>query len=169
MSGPCSSSSAVASLSATDALAIRVAVPADALRLSQLSAELGYPSSSTEMAQRLARLLSRDDEAVIVATLSGGRVVGWLHGSEQELLESGRRCEIVGLVVDPQHRGRGIGRQLIAAVEQWAMGRGLEQITVRSNILRPESHPFYERLGYLRTKTQHAYRKRLPATEQRSR
>jgi hypothetical protein len=28
-------------------------------------------------------------------------------------------------------------------------------------VVRAESHPFYERLGYLRTKTQHAYRKTL--------
>jgi GNAT superfamily N-acetyltransferase len=63
--------------------------------------------------------------------------------------------------VDPDHRGRGVGRRLVTAVEQWAMTRGLEQMAVRSNIRRAESHPFYERLGYLRTKTQHAYRKRL--------
>ena len=34
-------------------------------------------------------------------------------------------------------------------------------MTVRSNVVRHESHPFYERVGYERTKTQHAYRKRL--------
>jgi hypothetical protein len=34
-------------------------------------------------------------------------------------------------------------------------------MAVRSNVARAESHPFYERLGYVRTKTQHAYRKRL--------
>jgi hypothetical protein len=28
-------------------------------------------------------------------------------------------------------------------------------------VARTESHPFYERLGYARAKTQHAYRKRL--------
>jgi hypothetical protein len=28
-------------------------------------------------------------------------------------------------------------------------------------VLRVESHPFYERLGYARSKTQHAYLKRL--------
>jgi hypothetical protein len=28
-------------------------------------------------------------------------------------------------------------------------------------VTREESHPFYERLGYTRVKTQHAYRKRL--------
>jgi hypothetical protein len=32
---------------------------------------------------------------------------------------------------------------------------------VRSNVVRAESHQFYERLGYARVKTQHAYRKRI--------
>jgi hypothetical protein len=39
--------------------------------------------------------------------------------------------------------------------------RGLGQMAVRSNVDRADSHPFYERLGYVRAKTQHAYRKRL--------
>jgi hypothetical protein len=51
------------------------------------------------MNRRLNSLLGRDDEAIIVAVLPGDQIVGWLHGSEQELLESGRRCEILGLVV----------------------------------------------------------------------
>jgi GNAT superfamily N-acetyltransferase len=145
----------------TEAHTIRSAVPGDAPRLAELSAILGYPASVPAVAQRLGRLLGREAETVFVASLPSGQVVGWLHGSEQELLESGPRCEILGLVVDPDHRGRGVGRRLVAAVEQWAMTRGLEQMAVRSNIRRAESHPFYERLGYLRTKTQHAYRKRL--------
>jgi GNAT superfamily N-acetyltransferase len=96
-----------------------------------------------------------------VAEVPGSRVVGWVHGAEQELLESERRCEILGLVVDAEHRGRGIGRLLVAAVETWAEARGLGLVTVRSNVKRSESHPFYERLGYVKVKTQHAYRKRL--------
>jgi GNAT superfamily N-acetyltransferase len=76
-------------------------------------------------------------------------------------LESERRCEILGLVVDPLQRGTGVGRQLVAQVERWAAARGLHMMTVRSNVLRHESHPFYEHVGYERTKTQHAYRKRL--------
>jgi hypothetical protein len=31
-------------------------------------------------------------------------------------------------------------------------------------VTRQESHPFYERLGYVKAKTQHAYRKSLPLT-----
>ncbi|MEP7325851.1 MAG: GNAT family N-acetyltransferase [Gemmatimonadota bacterium] len=113
------------------------------------------------MADRLLRLLQRAENTILVAILPSGKVVGWLHGSEQELLEAGSRCEILGLVVDPRHRGQGIGRQLVTAVEEWAASRGLDQVSVRSNVTRAESHPFYERLGFVRAKTQHAYRKRI--------
>jgi GNAT superfamily N-acetyltransferase len=124
---------------------------------------LGYPTSREAVAERLERLLRRSGEAVLVAESPSGQVIGWIHGSEQELLESGRHCEILGLVVDPEYQGQGVGRRLVVAVERWAVMRGLEQIAVRSNVLRTDSHPFYERLGYTWTKTQHAYRKPLSA------
>ena len=85
----------------------------------------------------------------------------------QELLESGRRCEILGLVVDEEYRATGIGRSLVERVEQWARSRDLLQMAVRSSVLRLESHPFYERLGYRRVKTQHSYRKELDASSQK--
>lgn len=143
-------------------LTIRRATLGDAPRLAELSGVLGYPAAAEELAERLARLLGRPEETILVAAGPDGRGVGWLHGAEQELLESGRRCEILGLVVDADCRGQGIGRRLVLAVEAWAAERGLELMTVRSNVVRTESHPFYERLGYVRTKTQHAYRKPLP-------
>lgn len=140
---------------------IRRAAGQDAPRLAELSGVLGYPAAAAELGVRLERLLASPQDIVLVAESATGETVGWLHGAEQELLESGRRCEILGLVIDPAHRGQGIGRCLVAAVEAWARARDLKQMTVRSNVVRTESHPFYERLGYARAKTQHAYRKRL--------
>jgi GNAT superfamily N-acetyltransferase len=148
----------------TGALTVRAAILSDAPRLAELSGILGYPVAADAVSQRLERLLRRSEEGILVAELPPGQVVGWVHGSEQELLESGRRCEILGLVVDPEHRGKGVGRRLVMSVEQWAANRGLDQIAVRSNVLRIESHPFYQRLGYVRAKTQHAYRKWLSQT-----
>lgn len=140
---------------------IRTAVPADAPRLAELSGQLGYPIEGAALAATLKRLLARDGEVVLVAELPPGLVVGWLHGAEQELLECGRRCEICGLVVSDGHRGHGVGRRLVKGVEAWAAGRGLDLVSVRSNVVRTEAHPFYERLGFIREKTQHAYRKPL--------
>ena len=141
-------------------LIVRKATRNDAARVAELSATLGYPVTKEAMAQRLDRVLPLGTHTVFVAEVAED-LVGWTHGAEQEMLELGCRCEILGLVVAEGQRGRGTGRRLVEAVEQWARGRGLDQIFVRSNVVRPESHPFYERIGYERYKTQHAYRKQL--------
>lgn len=75
------------------------------------------------------------------------------------LLESGERAELVGLVVRSDARRIGVGKALVLAAEHWASAQGLQTITVRSNIVRAESHPFYESIGYVRKKTQHTYAK----------
>jgi GNAT superfamily N-acetyltransferase len=143
-------------------ITIRRAVPLDASRIAALSEVLGYPVTVDAVAGRLERLRGRREELVLVAEGASGHVVGWVHASEQELVESGRHCEIVGLVVDAGSRGHGAGRGLVSAVEEWARERQIDEVSVRSNVVRTESHPFYGRLGYTRVKTQHAYRKRLP-------
>jgi GNAT superfamily N-acetyltransferase len=55
----------------------------------------------------------------------------------------------------------GVGRNLVGAVESWARDRGIETVSVRSNIVRVEAHPFYQSMGFDRVKTQHAYRKKV--------
>jgi len=145
----------------TEALAVRNATLADDGAIARLSGMLGYPVEVRVVRERLERLLRRADAAVLVAERPGTGVVAWLHAAVLEMLESDRRCEILGLVVDAEHRRTGAGRRLVEAAEHWAREQGLDQAGVRSNVARAESHPFYERLGYTRAKTQHAYRKRL--------
>jgi N-acetylglutamate synthase-like GNAT family acetyltransferase len=138
---------------------IRRATIEDAERIAALSGTLGYPVDPAAIRDRLTRLLASPTDIVLVATMP--EVVGWLHGTDHEFLETGRCCEIVGLVVDGSCRGQGTGRHLVAGVESWAAERGLDRVIVRSNVLRAESHPFYERIGYRRIKTQHVYRKSI--------
>ena len=140
---------------------IRVATSADAGELAQLSGQLGYPADEQVFAARLQRLLDSPVHAVLVAADADGRLAGFIALEQRITLELGERVEIAGLVVDGETRRGGIGRSLVAAAEAWSRDRGLVDVFLRSNVLRPEAHPFYERLGYLRTKTQHAYRKRL--------
>jgi GNAT superfamily N-acetyltransferase len=140
---------------------IRPPTRADTPCLDALVVQLGYPSRADEIRARIERLLSRPDQFLRVAE-AGGSVVAWVHAAEQELFESGQRCEILGLVVDRTRRRSGLGSALVAEVERWASARGLAEVSVRSNVVREESHPFYERLGYARAKTQHVYRKLLP-------
>lgn len=140
---------------------LRPATLADAPRIAALSDALGYPNSPAIIAERLERLLPSASDLILVATMPPDRVIGWVHANAQDLLDSGRRAEILGLVVDPDWQGRGAGRYLVEAVEAWARELGLPTLAVRSNIVRTQSHPFYERIGFKRVKTQHSYRKSL--------
>lgn len=142
-------------------MTLRNAVATDADRLAKLSAELGYPVDPEVIRRRLERLLAKPEHIVLVAESPTNGVVGWIHAAEHDILEVGRFCEILGLVVATGQRGEGVGRRLVEQIEAWATARGLQHVSVRSNVARPESHPFYERIGYARVKTQHAYRKRM--------
>ena len=140
---------------------IRAANIGDAADIARLSAQLGYPADADVFADRLERLLPLPTHALLVCEGDDGRLAGFI-GLEQRLtVEAGDEAEVVGLVVDADARRTGTGRKLIAAAEDWARARGLRELFLRSNIVRPEAHAFYPALGFERSKTQHVYRKAL--------
>lgn len=141
---------------------IRPAGPADAPRLAELSGQLGYPTTPGVIADRLRDIMARPGDAAVFVAIDADRpVAGWVHVGILRLLESPTCGEILGLVVDEKARTGGIGRSLVAAAEQWVRGHGLATVVVRSNVVRTLSHPFYERIGYRRTKSQHYYVREL--------
>ncbi|MGW5723614.1 GNAT family N-acetyltransferase [Amycolatopsis sp. NPDC003865] len=142
---------------------IRPVRAADAPRLAELLAQLGYPAEPETVARRLAVVLASATQQVLVAA-GDTRLAGYA-GVERRpaLLHRDEHAEITGLIVDAAARRAGLGRTLVRAAEQWAARHGLPAIVVRSNVVRPESHPFYEGLGYLRTSTSHSYFKDLTA------
>jgi GNAT superfamily N-acetyltransferase len=97
---------------------------------------------------------------VLVAE-EGAAVVAWIHVYGIHTLESDAHAEIGGLVVDAAHRGRQIGKALVAAAEEWAIQAGYRDIRVRSNVIRERTHRFYEREGYAIVKRQAAFVKDL--------
>lgn len=121
---------------------------------------MGYVTDVSVMRGRLEALTSHPDHRISVME-DGDILHGWIATELRRTLESGERIEIVGLVVDSRFRGTGIGRMLVSDAERWARQHGFTAICVRSNITRDAAHRFYERLGYVRGKTQHFYRKTL--------
>ena len=143
---------------------IRRAVATDAGEIARLTTELGYPASTADIAARLDELLASRSHFIAVAELASN-LAGWVAAERRMLLESGERFEIIGLIVSRDMRRAGVGKALVRTAEDWARATGAEVIHVRSNVTRIESHPFYERLGYFRRKTQHAYAKELRRTD----
>jgi GNAT superfamily N-acetyltransferase len=141
-------------------LKIRRAKSSDVSRIAGLSGELGYPTSAVEMKRRLRRILPKKDHIVLVADL-GGEVIGWLHLSVCDFLESVSFAEINGLIVAERHRSAGAGAKLIEAGKKWALQKKCPLMHVRSNVIRERAHVFYERQGFLHYKTSKIFRKPL--------
>jgi N-acetylglutamate synthase-like GNAT family acetyltransferase len=141
-------------------MTIRDAVLSDSADIAQLTAELGYIADTEAIRGRLSKILGQKDQLVAVA-VSEGNIVGWLQVHTSEVLESGFRAEIVGLIVAERCRRHGVGRRLVQRAEQWAVEIGAEMVVVRSNTKRVESHSFYPALGFPMAKTQAVYRKAL--------
>ena len=142
-------------------LKIRRARTSDAARLAELSGELGYPATREQMEKRLRELRPASRHAVFVADVPGRGVIGWLHASVSNLLESDTRAEVNGLIVGDGHRSSGAGAKLLDAAEQWARDNGCKHVNLRSNVIRERAHLFYLRQGYDHYKTQKAFRKPL--------
>ncbi|MGH8025383.1 MAG: GNAT family N-acetyltransferase [Pseudoxanthomonas sp.] len=132
----------------------------DSAEVARLCTQLGYPTTADEMAARMSVVISAGDRQVFVVE-SGDRLLGWIGIELRTTLETGRKAEIIGLVVDAQARRSGTGKALVDAAENWVRQNGLDALMVRSNTVRLESHPFYEGIGFVRRKSQHVYFKAL--------
>lgn len=138
---------------------VRAARPADAEVIAGLSALLDYPTTATELRQRLAGL-DPAENAVLVAE-EGDVVVGWIHVFRSHRLEEDVFAELGGLIVAPGYRGRGLGRLLMSHGERWARTHGCGKLRVRSHQKREAAHSFYDRVGYRTVKRQRVFDKDL--------
>lgn len=139
---------------------VRPIRPEDAEVAARLSTELGYPVDAPAVLARMRQIARYRNRAVLVACLDG-EVVGWIDLSVEYHLQSEPAALIGGLVVSDAVRGRGIGRQLCVAAEDWARGLGIARLRVRSNVVRERAHAFYLRDGYTRVKTSAVFEKKL--------
>lgn len=141
---------------------IRIARSADAAEIAQLTTQLGYDLTQADAADRLSRVLVRDDQQLFVADVDD-RAVGWMHVVLVEYVDAEAFVLIAGLVVDRNHRRLGIGRALMDRAEVWARERGCSVVRLTSSATRSAAHRFYEDLGYTNIKTQYSFAKPLDA------
>jgi GNAT superfamily N-acetyltransferase len=141
-----------------DAIKIRPMACNDAMAVTELAAELGYPNEVQDIERRI-NVISNSD-LLLVAVDSEDKIIGFIQGHRVWIMEVGFRVEILGLVVSQTARRRGVARKLIAEIERWAENDGAEIISVRTNTKRTESHLFYRALGFTAIKTQSVYEKR---------
>jgi GNAT superfamily N-acetyltransferase len=127
-------------------LTIRDAEARDADAISALLGQLGYPATGEALPARLERLQIVGDR-VVVADLDGA-IVGLAQLHVSPTLEYERpAAKLAALVVDASHRGEGVGRALVEAMEAEARARRCELLFLTSAARREDAHEFYRRVG----------------------
>lgn len=87
--------------------------------------------------------------SVLLVAESEDRVVG-IAGLEGRTLPQERHVGSVGLSVDRDHRGSGIGTELLQALFEWGPAHGVTRIEIEAFANNPDAIRLYERVGFTR-------------------
>lgn len=127
---------------------VRRARIGDAVGVSGLLTELGYPVSIAEAEECITRNTAVPETSVFVAQ-SGAQLVGLASFHRIPLFHAeGFVGRITSFVVTSSYRKHGVGRLLVAAVENFAWKHGCVRMEVTSGDHRADAHAFYGRVGY---------------------
>jgi GNAT superfamily N-acetyltransferase len=130
----------------TKSLRIRRAEMTDASEVAICLQSLGYGASAELVEAKLAAF--GDTDAVFVACY-GMLVVGVVSIHLTPLFHApGHLARVTALSIRDGHQRHGVGKALMAAVEQWSWAFGAARVDLTSGNHRPEAHRFYESLGY---------------------
>ena len=139
---------------------VRAAVKQDCSGITHLTNQLGYPSTEKKICEIMELVLSHNDHQVYIAEIEK-TIVGYIHLIRSMRIGSNPFIEIAAFIIDESSRNIGVGSSLINESEKWANSMGLEDIRIRSNIIRQEAHIFFQNRGFLNIKTQEVFTKKI--------
>lgn len=105
---------------------------------------MSYEPDRNAFEPSFAQMIDSEDVALLVAD-EGGTLAGYVMAVEfGTLFANGDVVQIEELFVEETMRGAGVGRELVAAVVEWARTRGAAEVTAPTR----RAGAYYERLGF---------------------
>ena len=132
---------------------IRPAHPADLAALVDLlqilfSIEADFDFDAARQHQGLVMLLAHETAVILVAE-TAGQVIGMCSGQLTiSTAEGGFALLVEDVVIAEPWQGRGIGRELMTALEQWAVGRKVGRLQLLADRNNAAALEFYRKLGW---------------------
>ena len=106
----------------------------------------GSPRAWNDPAADIALARKESNSTILLGRHEGALVASVLVGHD------GHRGWVYYVSVDPDHRFKGFGRDIMRAAEDWLRPRGIRKLQL---MVRPDNakvHAFYEALGYFEQK-----------------
>jgi GNAT superfamily N-acetyltransferase len=143
---------------------VREATGEDAPVIANLLTELGYPTASADVPDRMSALVEGGG-AVLLAVVDGAPPLGLMCLAKIVAIHAaGPVAYITALVTTSAARRRGVGRAFVVAAKQWALREGCSRISVTSAEHRADAHAFYPACGLPYTGRRFSASLETPAT-----
>lgn len=125
--------------------------------------ELGYDVDLDIVKKQIKKLTNNNKHHIIIGfeNEQTRKIIGFIHAELYESLYMDTGLNILGLAVDSNFQGQGIGKKLMSAIEDYALKNNISYIRLNSNVRRIDAHKFYESIGYVCDKTQKRLIKKL--------
>ena len=119
-------------------------------------AALGYDVHVKNVKEQIEKLTNDKKQHVIIGYEDENtrKIIGFVHAQMYESFYSNLGLNILGLAVNPNFQGRGIGRKLMNKLENYAVDNNISFIRLNSAMKREDAHKFYEHIGYTCDKVQ---------------
>ena len=142
---------------------IRKAKAEDAEGLKRIVEEsLGHPTDSAVLARRIEELKDHDQYFIRVFEEEESKaVIGFIQAEKYDLLYGDSGFNIIALAVLKEKQNKGVGRALLASLEQYAREEGCSFIRLNCNEKRTAAHAFYRHMGYVCDNTQKRFFKSI--------
>ena len=129
-------------------VSIRDATSADTAVLAGLLGELGYATSPAELPGRMEMFKVEGNGRVLVAVVDDAVRAFAAVEITFPIHQQRPVAHLTAFAVSPVVRRQGVGRALLAAVEQLAADEGCGQVVVTSAEHRADAHAFYPSAGW---------------------
>ena len=125
--------------------------------------ELGYDVNLNIVKKQIKKLTEDSLHHIIIGyeNEQTRKIIGFVHAELYESLYMDTGLNILGLAVDSDFQGQGIGKKLMSSIEEYALKNNISYIRLNSNVRRIDAHKFYESIGYVCDKTQKRLIKKL--------
>ena len=138
---------------------IRRATEQDVQGIFRLNQAFGYEYPLKATAEKLRAAVSDPGQCVLVAEEADGVLSGYIHLEDYDTLYFPHMKNILGLIVLPEYRKRGIASALLTDGETWAKDTGAAGIRLVSGAERAPAHACYRKAGYTEQKLQKNFKK----------
>ena len=119
-------------------------------------AALGYGVDVENVKKQIAKLTNDKNQHIIIGYEDENtrKIIGFVHAQMYESFYSDLGLNILGLAVNPDFQGKGIGKKLMSKLENYAVDNNISFIRLNSAMKREDAHNFYEHIGYTCDKVQ---------------